>query len=186
MANNTAIDEYQEQLNNLRQEYAAQLPHNIQEIETLWEALCRGTWAAEAARTLHRLTHGLTGSGASFGFAAVSDAARVLEGDLQSIVESGVPPTDAQKTQISAHLTALKQAFESDQISYTDRLNEQIPSEPPPTAGQDNRLIFLVEDDVHLTKDLALAPANRPGPPSHEIVDVLANREVVHVARDME
>jgi signal transduction histidine kinase/CheY-like chemotaxis protein/CHASE3 domain sensor protein len=74
----------------LRDEYRARLLDDAARIEELWgefaatsEHVRRGLLAAE----MMRLTHGLAGSAASFGFAAIGTAARPLDADITAAIE---------------------------------------------------------------------------------------------------
>jgi len=74
----------------LRDEYRARLLDDAARLEELWgefaaasEHVRRGLLAAE----MMRLTHGLSGSAASFGFAAIGTAARPLDADITAAIE---------------------------------------------------------------------------------------------------
>ena len=58
-------------------EFRSALPERLELIESLWRQVRNGQ--APALADLERCAHGLAGSGATFGFAALGDAARVLE-----------------------------------------------------------------------------------------------------------
>lgn len=60
-----------------RAEYRSAFPERLEQIESLWRQVRDGQ--APALADLERCAHGLAGSGATFGFAALGDAARVLE-----------------------------------------------------------------------------------------------------------
>ncbi len=60
-----------------RAEYRSAFPERLEQIESLWRQVRNGD--APALADLERCAHGLAGSGATFGFAALGDAARVLE-----------------------------------------------------------------------------------------------------------
>ena len=78
----------QARLQALRDSYAAQLPAKIAEIRALWQRLAAQP-NHEDLKTLHRLVHSLSGSGATFGYSSLSAAARVLELCLNDVVENG-------------------------------------------------------------------------------------------------
>lgn len=60
-----------------RAEFRSALPERLERIESLWRQVRDGQ--ATALADLERCAHGLAGSGATFGFATLGDAARVLE-----------------------------------------------------------------------------------------------------------
>ncbi|MDH4276273.1 MAG: Hpt domain-containing protein, partial [Gammaproteobacteria bacterium] len=68
----------EEQLQVLRQQYVGQLPKKFAEIAEHWRQL-RAQDDATLRATLHRLTHSLAGSGATYGFPDISTAARRAE-----------------------------------------------------------------------------------------------------------
>ena len=81
-------DRILQQLATLRLRYGAALPDKIAQIRAGFDAL-RECWDVEGVRTLHRQAHSLAGSGATFGFAEVSQAARTMELRLKVFIESG-------------------------------------------------------------------------------------------------
>jgi diguanylate cyclase (GGDEF)-like protein len=150
----------QEQLNVLRQGYAQQLPEKVCEIEVVWKLLLQ-EWNQDALKTLHRLTHNLNGTSATFGFAAVRNLASTLETLLKSITESGIQLTTEQRVQIDASLDALKQAaIASYQSAQSGKLVE-FPTNKSYLQAKDNKLVFLVEDDTMLAQDLAVQIGQR-------------------------
>jgi chemotaxis protein histidine kinase CheA len=62
-----------------RADYRSSLPQRLVQIESLWRQVLSGEAPAQALASLERCAHSLAGSGATFGFAALGDAARVLE-----------------------------------------------------------------------------------------------------------
>lgn len=73
------INDVQAALIALRESYLSQLSHKVSEINSLWTTLSAGEAEEGLARTLLRHIHSLAGSGASFGFVAVSERAHELE-----------------------------------------------------------------------------------------------------------
>lgn len=150
----------QEQLNVLRQGYAQQLPEKVREIEVVWKLLLE-QWNQDALKTLHRLTHNLNGTSATFGFAAVRNLASTLETLLKSITESGIQLTTEQRVQIDASLDGLKQAaIASYQSAQSGKLVE-FPTNKSSLQAKDNKLVFLVEDDTMLAQNLAVQIGQR-------------------------
>jgi diguanylate cyclase (GGDEF)-like protein len=168
-------DSLQEQLKLLCETYAARLPEEIKQIEEKWDELQHRGWNSGTLEILYRLTHNLTGSGATFGFRLLSDTARRLELHLKSMLESKAAPTAEAREKIGELLKALKQAAaipdaDLNSDSDKDKPHENIPvlakdsslsessesSESSGASGEDRKLIFLVEDDQYLAQDLAL------------------------------
>src|SRR5258705_9071070 len=85
-----------ERLESLRARYAARVQEKIEQIEEIWRGLARGAWNDEAAQTLQRMLHNLVGSGATFGFPAISERARALDLLLRAALDRAVPPAIEQ------------------------------------------------------------------------------------------
>lgn len=81
-----AIDKssFEQHLEKLKGEYAAQLPAKLDAIVNDWQALCH-QWNPELMVRLHRNVHSLIGTSGTFGFTDLSKAARSLEVLLKPI-----------------------------------------------------------------------------------------------------
>ncbi|MFZ5595108.1 MAG: diguanylate cyclase [Pseudomonadota bacterium] len=153
----STADSITEKLRALHDNFAAQLPGRIRELEEVWDKLRdrEGTAEeqAEPLRILHYLSHKLTGTGATFGFSAVSDASRTLETFVREVMEGCHRLTAEQRSRINDHVEDLKQAATMKDDAVLRQ--ETIPSSRPP-RDDGNKTIYLVEDDAHLAQDLAL------------------------------
>lgn len=134
----------QAQLDVLREAYAAKLDDKIAQVDCAWKdylAQQVGPSQREALTLVHRLAHSLAGSGATFGFPAVSDAARRAEIVFKALLQSGEAPNDADGAQIEAALVDLRAAphlpRESNPFSG--------PSETEPQRNQ-ARMLYLFSD----------------------------------------
>jgi len=87
-------------LQQLREKYGAQLSEKVSRIEYTWIRLERDPTDGGLWEELHQLTHSLAGSGATFGFATISELARALEVASGEILDAGLPTTDAPYTRI--------------------------------------------------------------------------------------
>jgi diguanylate cyclase (GGDEF)-like protein len=145
----------QHKLAELRRSYAEQLPAKLSQINETWRNLSAATAVDEALLPdLYRQVHSLTGSGATFGFTALSNAARELEALLKS-TQSGpafalTPPLASQ---ISEKLAAL--------LAAAQQPDQVVASAPPAPINQasaqhHNILVYLVEDDAELAAQLSL------------------------------
>lgn len=143
----------QAQLQALRDSYAAQLPEKIQQIWETWSALQNG-WSDEYLLALHRMAHGLTGSGATFGFTRLSVAARTLEIFLKGLIaESKVPLALTHCGEIERYLNALHNAsLKADEESLPPGKSARTKQ----ICDATNRQVFLVEDNRQLAESLAL------------------------------
>ncbi len=143
----------QEQLQAMRALYAAQLPDKIRQIEETWEGL-QQDWNDEDFKAMHRLVHGLTGSGATFGFSMLSEAARSLEILVKGLIAKGDgAPDDGQRSRLALCIEALGEASRN-----ADSCRSVDVAAPVATSFCDpgNRVIFLVDDDALFAENLAL------------------------------
>ncbi len=147
--------ELQTKLKVLQQNFKLQLDEKTADIEHLW-ALIRQQSKPESLQNLHRMVHSLAGSGGTYGAMAVSKQARMLEQmllslltDLQAQTSNSVPATvQLQISQLVNELKDIANAWQPSDIPY-------IP--PDETVNQaDNSLIYLIEDDPVLGRELTI------------------------------
>lgn len=146
--------EMQEKMQVLRAAYAAQLPGKIRQIE---EA-CAGFQSRldeETLHALHLMVHGLTGSGATFGFSELSQVARVLEEYLKNIISRKTPANAEDFAEIHRQISGLKQmASNADSPPHA---SPDLMATSSASAGFANaKLIYLVEDEAEQAGELAL------------------------------
>ncbi|MEF3273349.1 MAG: response regulator [Chloroflexus sp.] len=84
---NANLDEAHSLFSELQQQYLSQLGNKIAQLEAIWSRLHVGPPQADDIRELQRIVHNLAGSGATFGLAAVSEAARASDVALQTAVQ---------------------------------------------------------------------------------------------------
>lgn len=90
---------------SLQEYFAGRLPERLREIEAAWQEARSAGRTGEPLRTLHRLAHSLVGAGATFGFPAVTAAARQLEKALQPAVQgTAAPPGEVDVEELMAGL----------------------------------------------------------------------------------
>ncbi len=88
-------------------EYRQALPARLDALQLLWAQVLAGQATAATLADLERQSHGLAGSGATFGLAAMGRAARAVELAVQPWAVAG-PPLDAEaQHQISQAMAAL-------------------------------------------------------------------------------
>lgn len=97
-------------LETLRRAYVEHLPARVQAIEENWNRLRRGQWSIEVISELSRQVHGLAGSGATYGFAEISDNAYRLELVLDETIESNGNPAAGREGEVERLLQGLKKA----------------------------------------------------------------------------
>jgi len=98
------------ELDALRRAYAMKLPEKIRLVEQAWARLESEPGSPESVTALRRLAHSLAGSGATFGFRSVSEAARTLEQSLVALGDNHPVPAGAARQQLSVHLERLSRA----------------------------------------------------------------------------
>jgi diguanylate cyclase (GGDEF)-like protein len=146
----------EERLRSLREEYEAQLPEKIARLTEAAYAWLRTPLDTQALGAVHRMAHSLVGSSGSYGFAAVSQAARALEQELKSIIEGWTPPSADQLEKVRAAVAALADG----------RLEAKgPPPSAPPLRGRvvqpgrrvpvESRLVYLWEPHARLARDLS-------------------------------
>lgn len=101
--------DFQTRLKSLSDDYAATLPEKLDQIEQAWSRVPRGNWDEESFQNLHRLVHSVTGSGATFGLALLSESARNLEEYLKRLADEKTVPSQQQRERIQILLKALHQ-----------------------------------------------------------------------------
>ena len=95
----------QSKLQLLRRTYATQLPAKVAELNQQLDGWRGGE--PGAADRLRRLAHNLTGSGASFGFGAISEYARPLENELRRLAAVSSELGEGHASEVVAHARAL-------------------------------------------------------------------------------
>ncbi|WP_137895710.1 diguanylate cyclase [Ramlibacter sp. 2FC] len=136
-----------EQLRQLRESYASALPAKL----ALVEQAFRSHQDKDALRTLRHLAHGLAGSGTTFGYPELSEAARRLEITVNAALEAARRLSEAEIAATTELLETLCRAAQEPAVP----MPTPIPSSAAASAVA-RKLIYLVEDDVALATDLAL------------------------------
>ena len=148
-----------EQLAQLRETYVAGLPEKVRRIEDAWHAVREDGWTARALDNLHRLSHGLAGSGATFGFASISSAARALEHNVKQILDTGVNGDGTAEARRTEDLAALAGALTT-AAANVEAAVEETPSwglvaPTGVTESADGERILMVDDDRESAEALA-------------------------------
>ena len=94
-----------------RVDYRRSLPQRLAQIESLWHQVLNGEAPAETLANLERCAHRLAGSGGTFGFATLGDAARVLELAVNPLLDSAQALTPETKTAVSQAIEALQRSL---------------------------------------------------------------------------
>jgi HPt (histidine-containing phosphotransfer) domain-containing protein len=102
--------ELERKLQALRDAYGARLSDTLAEIERAWRRLGKGDWDPATAELMHRLSHGLAGSGSTFGYSQLSRHARDIEIILRQCLQDDAAPDTAQRAAVDRLLERLQQA----------------------------------------------------------------------------
>jgi HPt (histidine-containing phosphotransfer) domain-containing protein len=92
----------------LHKYFAGRLPDRLREVDAAWRRVQETAWSEDALKDFHRLAHSLAGAGATFGFDAVTEAARRLEQRLKAVLHGLDPPLES--TAVESLLEGLRRA----------------------------------------------------------------------------
>ena len=146
-----STDDYRDQLQALNQEFTELLPSRLDEIEATWKSLAEEEWTRDKLRTMARFVHVLSGSASTFGYPALGRAASAVEKRVRGWIELETSPAEPALDQMSAQVTALRHA--AGRRSQAARLQSLGRAEE---EHEDGRLVYVVEDDEALAKELRL------------------------------
>lgn len=143
---NSNVSDIQARLERLHQDYARQLPDKIAVIDRLWQQLLAAPDAA-IRQELIRLCHTLAGSGASYGFAQVTEQCRLIEQVLRSLEDRNDIP-DGLSQQINRSLQQLRELSRQAPDNRMDPGAKAVDALAP-------RLIYILDEADHYAHDLA-------------------------------
>lgn len=106
MADSIAHDQLLAKLEAQRTTYLERLPARVQEMQILWGQMIAHE-SLDALGSLALEAHRLAGSGATFGFEAVSESARIVATLLQTLQDRHRLPNPEQTRQVGAYLDVL-------------------------------------------------------------------------------
>jgi chemotaxis protein histidine kinase CheA len=94
-----------------RVDYCAALPQRWLQVESHWHQLLSGEAPEQALDGLERCAHGLAGSGATFGCAAMGDAAKQLELAVNPLRGSAHALSPESVAALTQAVEALRRSF---------------------------------------------------------------------------
>src|SRR5688572_14876378 len=127
------------ELKELQEYFAGRLPERLAELENAWAAVAASGWETERVRTLHRLSHSLTGAGSTFGLPGLSRTAVVLERFLKPVIGGSRLSGKEAAAQLERLMGGLRRAAQA----------PPVPPGPLPIRHEvdadrgDERLVFL-------------------------------------------
>ena len=92
-------------------DYRCALPQRVAEIESLLGQMLSGEAPADTLASLERCAHSLAGSGATFGFAALGDAAKALELAVKPLHGSAQAWLPTAQTEVSRAVELLRRSL---------------------------------------------------------------------------
>ncbi|OGA96686.1 MAG: hypothetical protein A3E79_03265 [Burkholderiales bacterium RIFCSPHIGHO2_12_FULL_61_11] len=98
-------------LEEQRADYHRSLPQRLEQIESLWGQVLNDEAPVQALASLERCAHSLAGSGATFGFAALGDAARGLELAVSPLLGARYTLTPAALSEVRRAVEALQRSL---------------------------------------------------------------------------
>jgi diguanylate cyclase (GGDEF)-like protein len=132
------------------------LPDRLVEIEKLVQQLGQPGSDQNTLRQLNLQVHKLTGTGASFGFDAVSSSARAMEELLRQPIGKERGLADPEKRTLAALLEELRAAIRSLRAPEAEQESgTEIASVEPAIQPGGERVICLLREDVLLNTDFA-------------------------------
>lgn len=122
-------DTLRQQLAAMVEDYLRQLPNRMSEVYAAFEQIGKNPEDLEAYKTFRLLVHKLAGSGATFGYDTVSEAARELETLLSQIIDSGLLAMSMTEGELPVAVDRLREACT--QATETEHMEdlEPIPDE---------------------------------------------------------
>ncbi|MFQ5568726.1 MAG: PleD family two-component system response regulator [Rhodothermales bacterium] len=147
----------QEALHTLHRLYVEKLPQEAGALEGLWlQAVNDAFFDQGALRDMHLVAHSMSGSGATYGLAHVSEAFARLEEILQEISDQGEEPTPEQKEYVEALLEELKETAlaEVNRLETSDA-NARLPSgkeDRPAVSRRPAHPLVLIVDDTEAVR----------------------------------
>ncbi|MBI5936370.1 MAG: response regulator [Betaproteobacteria bacterium] len=126
----------------LRQEFIAEIPQRLADIDTLWQAVKAGKARLADLQELLRLVHSLSGTSRTYGLDALGLHAKKIEKALQAHSEAGQLPPSQALPRFDADFSTLKSLAGQPAASA-----KPADTEAPPLPLESKALVYLLEDD---------------------------------------
>jgi diguanylate cyclase (GGDEF)-like protein len=143
---------HSQQLAQLENEYLAELPTRMKEIETAWQDYRNNGWNVNDLKQLHFYIHRVAGSAPTFGFPKLGEQAHRLELLLKPILHAVSDVTKIQQLKFSEQIFALLNCYQNSFLEPEQHINTLV----SPQVDIESPLIYLLEDDAAIAKNLAL------------------------------
>jgi len=150
------MDSPADKLQLLREKYAASLPAELEKMDKIWREFNENSLDINCLHTLYANFHKLAGSGATFGFSALSNIARSLENLIKENVEKEKNLERAQFAQINTLLESLREA-----ATHPERVDSVMESNTLSSIDinfenqHDSKHIYLLSNDDAFSSSFA-------------------------------
>lgn len=139
--------EFRNQLERLRQQFAASLPERARRLEEIWSHLRHLNWSEQGITTLQQFAHKHIEAGTSFGFPELRQAAQELDNFIKDLAELGRSFGGQEYTQLEDHVGQLSKVMTQTAAgtAHQDPLPITSPTASYPEAQ--GKTIFLIDSD---------------------------------------
>lgn len=137
-----------DKLKALQDSYGRELPQRIDALQVVCQQLQHALEQPRMLQELHRLVHSLAGSAGTFGYTELSDQARRIELDLTAWLQLRHVPAAGQLAALAERIADLRQA------SLRAAPVQAAAMTLYPVEADDNRLVFVIEDDLLLGQEI--------------------------------
>jgi len=147
-----------QQLAKLAESYVSQLPEKLERLMELWDRLQADRADGEHVAELRRLTHGLAGSGTTFGFPSISQAARAAELLLHKLQENpATSEVQALWQELTTAFGRLREVMEGADMASRIRQGGQRQQDQSTASARQHsgKRVYLAEDDPAQGRKLA-------------------------------
>lgn len=142
----------QNKLRQLSENFAAQLPDRLVEINGLWAELTADNWQQESAEKLLYLCHKLAGGSGTFGFGRLGVFAGQIEAELDRLTSANTSPDNKQREVIGRLIGQLPVVAE-----ISSQSSVKFPTQTRPITPLALRPIYVVDDDPDQREAIAAA-----------------------------
>lgn len=139
--------DFRNQLERLRQQFAASLPERARRLEEIWSHLRHFNWSAQGIAALQQFARKLIEAGTSFGFPELRQAAQQLEDFLTELTELGRSFGGQEYAQLEDHIHHLSQIM--DNTASGNARQDPLPhsNNHPSYPEAQGKTLFLVDHD---------------------------------------
>jgi DNA-binding response OmpR family regulator/EAL domain-containing protein (putative c-di-GMP-specific phosphodiesterase class I) len=139
--------EFRNQLERLRQQFAASLPERARRLEEIWSHLRHLNWSEQGITTLQHFAHKLTEAGTSFGFPELRHAAQQLDSFINDLNELERSFGGLEYTQLEDQIRQLSQIMAATATGTARQ--DGFPLAMPPNSYPEaqGKTVFLIDPD---------------------------------------